>query len=167
MKRLLIFITLILVTGLAAYLYFQQQGGVQDIEFQKIEGLRFERVTPFPQLSLTTAAKAVLNNPNPFGVEIKQMEFDVFVEDKHTTKVNQMVSVPMPAKSEFKLPFEFEIPLGKAGFFKDAKNILSGAWKNQSLKIRTEGIITIEVLNIPVELPFDEEEVYLLKDYIQ
>lgn len=166
MKRFLLFLTLIAVIGLAGYYYFQKQGGVQDIEFLQVEGLQFKRVTPFPKLSLTTSAKAALHNPNPFGVEITKMEFDVYVEDKHTTKVSQIVSVPMPAKSEFKLPFEFEIPLGKSGFFKDAKDVITGAWKNQSLKIKTVGVINIEVLNIPVELPFEEEDVYLLKDYI-
>ncbi len=166
MKRLLYTITLIIAIGLVAFYFFEKSGGVQDIEFVKLEKLKFNKISPFPKLTLNVTATSVLKNPNPFGVEITGMDFDVLVESKHTTTVNQDVSIEMPANSEFKLPLNFEIPLGKTGFFNDAKDILTGAWKNKSINIRTKGIIHIKVLKINLEIPFDEEEPYKLKDYL-
>lgn len=166
MKRLLITTTIIGLLGLAAYYYFQSSGGVQDIEFIKLEKLKIEKITPFPKLSLKANAEAVLKNPNPFGVVITSLDFDIYVEDKHASKVSQDVSIDINGQSTFKLPLNFDIPLGKIGFFKDAKDILSGAWKHQSLKIKTIGTINIQVLKINIDLPFEEEEEYLLKDYL-
>ncbi len=166
MKRLLTIITILAALGLAGYYFFQKNGGVKDIEFVKLEKIKINKVVPFPKLLLLTEAKAVLKNPNPFGGEITSLDFDVYVEGKHTTTVHQPVSIQMPADTEFKLPINFEIPLGKSGFFKDAKDIITGAWKNKKLNIQTVGEITIKVLNFEFQIPFDEEEGYLLKDYL-
>lgn len=165
MKRVLI-IGGFVFAALVSFYFYQKTGGVQAVEFVKLKRLKFEKVIPFPQLTLVTQANAVLNNPNPFGVEIIKMDFDVFVEEKLSTTVNQATSIPMPANSEFDLPISFEIPIGKSGFFNHAKDILSGAWKNKSIKIRTTGKITIKLLKIELNVPFDETEEYLLKDYL-
>lgn len=167
MKKVLIFITLIALLGLAAFYFYQKSGGVQAVELVKLERLKIDQVIPFPKFKLMASANAVLNNPNPLGAEISAIELDIYVEDKHTTKIQEQLSIEMPASATFKLPLTFEIPLGKSGFFKDAKDLLTGAWKNQSLRIKTTGIIYINVLSLDFEIPVEEEAVYLLRDYLE
>lgn len=166
MKRLLTIITVLAGIGLVGYYFFQKNGGLKDIEFVKLERIKIKKVIPFPKLSLTTSANAVLNNPNSFGVKITALDFDVYVEGKHTTTASQEVSIDMPSNAKFKLPINFDIPLGKTGFFNDAKDILTGAWKNKTINIRTVGDIHIKALTFDIKIPFDEEEAYLLKDYL-
>ncbi len=166
MKRLFIVLTFICIAGLAVYYFYQKNGGIKEIELVKLEKLRFKKVIPFPKLTLIAEGNAVLDNPNPVGVEIIGVDFDVLLQGKHITTVQQKVSIDMPANAEFRLPINFEIPLGKSGFFNDAKDILTGAWKNKSVNIQTTGIIRIKTLQLEFEIPFDEKEDYLLKDYL-
>jgi len=166
LKKLLIIITAIALLGLAAFYLYQKSGGVQEVELIKLERIKIEQVIPFPKLKLLASANAVLTNPNAIGAEISAVEIDIYVEGKHTTKIKEQLSIEMPANQTFNLPLNFEIPLGKTGFFKDAKEVLTGAWKNQSLRIKTTGVIYAKVLSFDFEVPLEEEEVYLLRDYL-
>lgn len=166
MKRILLVITIIGILGLVGFYFFQKSGGVQEVELIGVEKITFSKVIPFPALKLQASANLLLKNPNPIGAEITHIHMDIFVTDKHATTIHQDIRVSMPANAEFKLPVNFDIPLGKSGFFKNAKDILNGAWKNQAIDIRTEGKVTVEVLKVAFDIPFDEENNYLLKDYL-
>ncbi len=157
---------LFVLIGTAAFYLYQRSSGFQEVEFMRLEDFRIEKINTFPNLNLQAKANARLNNPNPFSVEIRSTEFDIFIEDKHASRANQSLSIEMKRNSDFELPLDFEIPLGKIGFFKDARNILSGAWKNQSIKMRTVGRVKVSVLGLEVDVPFEEETSYLLKDYL-
>ena len=168
MKRISIIFTVIVLVWLVGDYMYDRNWGVQNIEFVKLEEIKFKKVIPFPKLSLVSSANIILKNPNLIGAEVTGVDFDVYVEDKHTTRVNHATNFPVAGNEEFNVPLEFEIPLGKAGFFKDVKDILTGAWKNQTLTIRTVGSINIRFpsLKIDFNLPFDESMEYLLKDYL-
>ena len=51
-------------------------------------------------------------------------------------------------------------------FFKNFKNVLNGAWKKQSIKIRSLGTITIRQSRVKFEIPFDFDDEYRLQDYL-
>jgi hypothetical protein len=72
----------------------------------------------------------------------------------------------MGANSDFSLPLSFEVPISQKEFFKNFKNVLNGAWKKQSIKIRSLGTITIRQSRVKFEIPFDFDDEYRLQDYL-
>ena len=160
----LLFLVVIAVSG---YFIYQKASNFTNPEFLRLENVRFKNVTLPPDLKITFVSDAIIHNPNSHGITISKVDFDVIVDGKETTHFQQDLEVEMPANSEFSLPLSFEVPIAKKEFFQNFKDVLSGAWKKQSIQIRTVGTITIRAARIQLDLPFDDENEYRLEDYLQ
>ena len=86
----------------------------------------------------------------------------MYVEGKKVSNVKQDLEVEMPANSEFALPLSFEVPLKSKGFFKN----FTTDWKKTSIKIRSEGKITVKEGRVKFDVPFDYDDEYRLEDYL-
>ena len=144
-----------------------QAGGPEELTFVGLKNVKLSDAKLPPNMSMTFAADVLLENPNPFGVEVAKLDFDVSVDSKKATHVSQNSAVKIPANSEFSMPLQFRIPLKEKEVFKNLKDVFSGAWKKQALDIRTEGAIYVNALGTPIKIPFTHEESYKLSDYLK
>ena len=168
MKLFLKIISIIIFAALVwgGYSIYQKAANLKDPEFVRLENIKFKNVTMPPDFKLTFSSDAVINNPNPHEMTIAKVDFDILVDGKKVTHFEQDLEVLMAANSDFKLPLSFDVPLAKKGIFKNFKNILNGAWKNEAIKIRSVGTITIRASRVSFDIPFDYDDEYLLKDYL-
>lgn len=128
----------------------------QEPTFQKLENVTFNSLVLKKPYSVTLKADAIFHNPNVLGAKITEMDFDVYINDKKTTKIRQDVSATMPANSDFSLPIECKIPLREV--FEDLKlrDILSA----KVLKYKMDGHLKIGLGNLEIKVPvvFEGEE---------
>lgn len=164
-SRILSIVFFLALLGGGFYIY-QKASNLQDPAFLRFENIKFKNVTLPPNLKITFASDAIINNPNEHQLTISKVDFDVFVDGKEASHVVQDLEILMPANSEFSLPLSFEVPIGKKEFFKNFKDMLNGAWKKQSIKIRSVGIITIRASRVRFDIPFDYDDEYRLEDYL-
>lgn len=152
---------------LAGGIYIYQKSKSLDVpEFVRLENIKFKNITAPPNLKITFTSNAIINNPMPHELQIVKVDFDIMVDGKKTGHITQEVETVMPANAEFALPLSYEVPIGEKEFFKNFKNMLNGAWKKQSIKIRSLGTITIRAARLDFDIPFDYDDEYKLEDYL-
>ncbi|MFK8006271.1 MAG: hypothetical protein AB8H03_07870 [Saprospiraceae bacterium] len=155
----------LVLLGAGLYIY-NQASNLKYPEFVRLENIKFKNVTLPPDLKITFTSEAVINNPNPHKMTISKVDFDVIVDGEKTTHFTQDLEIEMAANSDFSLPLSFEVPIAQKDFFKNFKNVLNGAWKKQSIKIRSLGTITIRQSRVQFDIPFDYDDEYRLMDYL-
>ena len=155
----------LVLLGGGLYLY-NQASNLQYPEFVRLDNIKFKNVTLPPDLKLTFTSDAVINNPNPYELTISKVDFDVIVDGNKATHITQDLEIKMAANSDFSLPLSFEVPIAQKEFFKNFKNVLNGAWKKQSIKIRSLGTITIRQSRVQFDIPFDYDDEYRLEDHL-
>ncbi len=149
------------LVGGGIYIY-QKASNLLEPEFIQLENIKFKNVTLPPNITLTFTSDAIINNPNPHQMTISKVDFDVFVDGRKTSHFTQELEVLMPASSQFKLPFSFEVPLEKRGIIDTFRN----AWKKKGIKIRSKGDITIRTGRVKFDIPFDYDDEYRIEDYL-
>lgn len=163
-KTLTITFFIVLIGG--GYYLYKQAANLEYPEFVKMENIKFKNVTLPPDLKITFTSDAIINNPNDYALTIAQVDFDVLVDGQKTTHITQDLEVEMKPLSDFTLPLSFEVPIGEKEFFKNFKQMVNGAWKKQSVKIRSVGTITIRQSKVKFDIPFDYDDEYRLEDYL-
>lgn len=153
------------ILGMLAYQYFEAEG-LEPIVFQKLKNVRFRNLNLPPDMSVVFASDIALDNPNSFGVQVAGLDFDVYVDDRKSTHINQRKSIKIPSNDGFLLPIEFKIPLNEKELVKNIKEVISGAWKKRAIQIRLEGHIQVDALGVKPKIPFSYQEVYRLEDYL-
>lgn len=157
---------LLLLIGVAVgYHYFFER--YEYPNFKGLKNIRFEQVKLKPQLILGFSADAIFHNPAPFGVEITGLNSEIYVDGKKATTIRQEINTEMPATADFSLPLQFEIPLTSGNLIKDLGDVLNGSWKKKSIHIRAAGTIGISKAKMEMEIPFEQADIYYLKDYFQ
>lgn len=164
-SRILLVLVLILA-GIGGYYLTKVVQNAEEPKFVRFENVKFKNVTLPPNLTITFTTDAVLSNPNDFALNISDVDFDVFVDGKKTTHVKEVLEIRMPEQTEFNVPLSFEVPIGKKEVFSKFKDMLSGAWKKQAIKIRSVGTITVRASKLRFDVPFDYEDEYKLEDYL-
>lgn len=159
-------ITFFLVLLGAGFYIYNQASNLKYPEFVRLDNIKFKNVTLPPDLKITFTSDAVINNPNPHRLTISKVDFDVIVDGEKATHITQDIEIEMAANSDFSLPLSFEVPIAQKEFFKNFKNVLNGAWKKQSIKIRSLGTITIRQSRVQFDIPFDYDDEYRLQDYL-
>ncbi len=164
-SKILVVTFFLVLLGGGFYLY-NQASNLNYPEFVRLDNIKFKNVTLPPDLKITFTSDAVINNPNPYKLTISKVDFDVIVDGKKTTHITQDLEIEMAANSDFSLPLSFEVPIAQKEFFQNFKNVLNGAWKKQSIKIRSLGTITIRQSRVQFDIPFDYDDEYRLQDYL-
>ncbi len=122
-----------------------------DLENVKLKGAKRDG-------TLVITADARFYNPNGFGLKTTGLDFDAFIDERHVAIVQQTVSTEVPARSEFVLPVEINVPLKKV--YEDLGDLLGGllSRKKQEVRLRLEGKILVEALGVELVVPFRHEE---------
>lgn len=137
----------------------------QKPEFKSMENVKFQSVMLDKSVSVNMIAQAVLHNPNPVGVTITGMDFDLFADGKKVSKVTQNVAAEMPANSDFKLPLAFSIPLAEV--FKDFKPTIKQLMGKRTVNLKVVGHLKVKA-GVEIKIPVSYEDKYdvALKDFI-
>ena len=77
-------------------------------------------------------------------MELRELDFDVFVNEKKATHVHQVREIKIPAMSEFSIPVSFPVTFQDNDFFSDIGSILISGISGNALKIRLEGYILVK-----------------------
>ncbi len=125
-------------------------------EFRELENVQLKGAKRDGTLVITADAR--FHNPNPFGLRTTGLQFDAYIDDRHVATVQQIVSTDVPARSEFLLPVEINVPLKKV--YEDLGDLLGGllSRKKQEVRLRLEGKILVEALGVELVVPFLHEE---------
>ncbi len=125
-------------------------------EFRDLENVQLKGAKRDGTLVITADAR--FHNPNGFGLKATGLQFEAFIDDRHVATVQQTVSTDVPARSEFSLPVEINVPLKKV--YEDLGDLLGGllSRKMQEVRLRLEGKILVEALGVELVVPFQHEE---------
>jgi len=155
---------LILLAG-GIYIYKKAQS-IENPTFEKLDNIKFKNFSKPPDLKVTFSADAILNNPNDMGWTINKVAFDVYANGKYVSQIEQEKDTEIPANSNFALPLTFEIPISNSEIIKNFKDFVTGAWKEQSLVIRTVGAVYVNAKGIKFKIDFDYDDEYELNKYL-
>jgi LEA14-like dessication related protein len=157
MKKLLILISIIVFSSC--------DNPYEDILFVEIKNAEIIKAD-FSNLEIT--ATCVLFNPNSVGLNLKNADFDVYVNGKKAATIDQNEDVVMPANSDFEFPIKTTIN-PKELYGDKGKGLLGATLQilgNQKIDVKYEGTIkvgkgainfnvpVIDSLSVPVKLKF-------------
>lgn len=100
-------------------------------------------------------------NPNPFNMELKKADINVFLNDKPANHYILDSTIQIPAKDSFWIPVTLQL---------DMKNLMSNALQsllNDQLKIRMEGFVRVKRGGFGFRVPVHYEETQKLSSLIQ
>jgi LEA14-like dessication related protein len=157
MKKLVILFILICLSAC--------ENPYEDIVFVAIKDAKLEKVTT---TKLEIVATCVLYNPNSVGLNLKEADFDVYVNGKKSAFIDQNNNVEMPANAQFDFPIRATVN-PKDIYGEKGKGVLGAALQilasqkvdvkyNGSIKVG-KGVINFTVpvvdsLSIPVKFNF-------------
>ena len=121
-------------------------GGIKDLEFKEYKNLKIEKVG-FSQT--TVSVDLVYYNPNTFGLELKNTDLDIYINDNLLGHSAQEVQVQIPKKQQFTLPLKIDV---------DMKNILKNSLTtllSKEVTIKATGKIKVGKANLYKTLPFE------------
>ncbi|AGC76453.1 LEA14-like dessication related protein [Nonlabens dokdonensis] len=157
MKKLLLLLVLI---GFSAC-----ENPYDDIVFVEIKDANLEKVSA---TKLEIAATCVLYNPNSVGLNLKEADFDVYLNGKKSAIIDQNENVEMPANSEFDFPIRASVN-PKDIYGEKGKGVLGAALQilaSQKVDVKYDGSINVgkgainftvpvvDSLSIPVKFNF-------------
>jgi len=127
-------------------------------EFQKIENIQIKESS---REFITLTANAYFKNPNIVGGMLATDGISIFVNDVLMAKVSSK-PFKVPAKKEFNIPLEAQIPTQR---IIDKKNIggLLNSLLNQKIKVKYKGIIDYKVLGFSDTYDVDRTEEVKIK----
>jgi len=125
-------------------------GNPKDIQVHSIQTNKIEASLFLP-----------IKNPNYYGVKVKEINANVFVNDKKTGKASSSETLKISANSDKTQELKFEIDfsdIGSGGF-----SILK-ILKDRKIDLKLKGTITAKTLFTKKEMEFIKERSIRLKD---
>lgn len=98
-------------------------------------------------------ADAVLYNPNKGSMRLKEIDLDIFIDDKKAARIDQKLTAQIKPVSEFMVPLEVQLNLSDMGLL---DTIFSLFGKKHS--IRFTGKLRVKVKGFPVNIPIDHKD---------
>ncbi len=113
----------------------------RDVKNIKLEKLGFD--------STTLKMDLVYFNPNNFGVVLKNVDCEIYVDKKYLGHYNLDTIMQIEKKSEFALPST--IKLSMQNIYKNALNLLF----SKAVELNVKGTTKISKMGITITVPFD------------
>ena len=115
----------------------------RDIRNFKVEKLGFDKSTISMEL--------VYFNPNNFGVQLRKVDCDVYIEDQYLGKYQLDTLMSIPKKAEFILPSKMDVDMKR--LFKNTFNVL---FANEVL-IKVKGTTRVGKGGVFINVPVNYE----------
>ena len=136
-----------LATGLVL-LSSCKSGSIKDPEYRDIRDVRLIKAGV---LQSTAAIDLVYYNPNNFGVQLKDVHGDVYVNDSYLGRFELGEKVQVGKRSEFIVPAI--IKLDMIGAVKNQRDL----WKKKEALVRIEGTARVQKAGMSVYVPIKYE----------
>ena len=117
-------------------------------EYREVRNVKMNQFG-FEKTSL--AMELVYFNPNNFGLDLRTVDADVYVDNHYLGKFNLDTMMHIPKKAEFILPSKIAIDL--KGFFKNALNLVV----SNEVLVTVKGTTRVGKAGIFKTLPFTYE----------
>jgi LEA14-like dessication related protein len=132
---------LYILVALSLFACSKPQGfDYRDIRNFKVEKLGFEKSTISMDL--------VYYNPNNFGVQLRKVDCDVYIDEKYLGKYQLDTLMSIPRKAEFVLPSRMEVDM--KNIFKNTFSVIFG----KEVLVKVKGTTRVGkgsiFLNVPV-----------------
>ncbi len=118
----------------------------RDVKNIKLEKLGFD--------STTLKMDLVYFNPNNFGVVLKNVECEIYVDKKYLGHYNLDTIMQIEKKSEFALPST--IKLSMQNVYKNALNLLF----SKAVELNVKGTTKVSKMGITITVPFDYTNIH-------
>jgi LEA14-like dessication related protein len=96
----------------------------------------------------------VFNNPNAFGLQVKDADLKIFINDTYIADAAQPTGINIGANSNFRLPVQANFEVAK--ILGQALNVLS----SRSVNWRINGSIRVGKADLFVRIPVSVSDVY-------
>lgn len=134
----------------------------QEPIYKGFEGLKASTIST---KRITLSGEAVYHNPNALGGEVTSTDIEVIVNDIPAAKIEQTMSIPVPATAEFGIPLECNIS-PKDIYENDRNGALGGiinAVLTKKVDVQYRGQIVVKIAGFSYTMPVDYEEEVALK----
>ena len=125
----------------------------QKPEFKYIKNVKFSSLKGN---NVILDADVILHNPNPFGLTLTATNLDVSVNNKRAGNVEQTFDTEVAAASDFSVPVK--IGIDQKIISGDLLNTAMNFLLNKKVKVHYKGYVTVKALDIPIDIPIDNEE---------
>ena len=120
-----------------------------------LDNFNIKNIRLSPPVSFDVESSLVLKNPNPISMELKNLDFDVFINDKKATHIAQSKETKIPAMSEFSVPIAFPVTFIDNAFFSDIGSVLISGITGNKLKIKFKGTLLVKAWGFEKENEFE------------
>lgn len=118
----------------------------QGFDYREVKNVRIEELG-FD--STTLVMDLVYFNPNNFGVTLKNVDCDIYIDQKYLGHYTLDTIMKIERKSEFALPSRIKIDMKNV--YKNALNV----WFNKEVEINVIGQTKISKVGFTINVPFD------------
>lgn len=142
-KRFWSFIPVILMV-----LLFNSCKAPKPLEYRTFKNLTIEKVG-FGSSSVKM--ELVYYNPNNFGLQLKQTDLDIYLDNNYAGHTSQEYQVTIPKLSEFTLPIAMDVDM--KNIFKNALNTLI----DKEIDVKLTGTVKVGKANVFISFPVNYE----------
>jgi LEA14-like dessication related protein len=142
---------LVLSAALLAALLQFSACRIQSPEYRGIENLHLEALS---KGGMELGAEAVFYNPNKLHCKLKDVHFDIYMNNDKMATIEEMKDVKIAKNSEFRIPLNI-IVNPEGNFLATIKNIF-GAIKDREVAVRFQGLIFLKAYLIPIKIPIND-----------
>lgn len=125
----------------------------KDLEFREFKNLKLENMG---FSSSRVSVDLIYYNPNNFGLELKQTDFDVYIDKNFLGHSAQDLQVSVKKRNEFVLPLKLDL---------DMKNLIKNgltAFLNKTVTIRVVGKVKVGKAGVFKSFPVDYSTIQTL-----
>lgn len=141
---------IVAMAAVAALLQFSSCR-IQSPEYKGIQNIHLDALS---KGGLELGAEAVFYNPNKLQCKLKDVHFDIFMNNDKLGTINEIKDVRIKKRSEFRIPLNI-IVSPEGGFLNTVKNVF-GAIKDKEVALRFEGLIFLKAYLIPIKIPIND-----------
>ena len=127
---------------------FMACAGPKSFEYRAVKNIKLDQLG-FDHTNLTM--ELAYYNPNSFGLDLKKLDADVYVDNHFLGKFHLDTLMHIPKKQNFELPSRMRVAMG--GVFKNAFSLLM----NKEVLIKVKGKTKIGKGSIFFDVPFTYE----------
>ncbi|MGB0886084.1 MAG: hypothetical protein ACPGR5_06635 [Chitinophagales bacterium] len=112
--------------------------------------------------TLILTADIVFFNPNKVKAKLRELDLDIYLNERVVGKLIQQDIVSIKGKSSFDIPIRIKIDLAKTEI--NLANVL-GLFSNKKFLLDLKGYLKARVFLIPFKINIDEREEFKLQDF--
>ena len=120
----------------------------KDIEYRDFKNLS---VSQMGFSNSTIKMDVVYYNPNNFGLQLKSVELDIFIDGNFLGHTSQELQISIPRRAEFQIPLIVDV---------DMKNLLSNGLTtlfNKEVTVKATGKVKVGKANVFMSMPVNYE----------